>query len=104
MEARNQPDKTMTEVASFAIEAARERNISVEKSLHVKGLYSWNWDGKNTKVDKKFIHDRIEPLVRKEISQKKRTLSGYKYFNKCSGKRFPGKRYKSNDICFYKGK
>lgn len=103
MEARGEPAETQQLIASFAIEAARERNISVEKSLRVKGLYSWNWDGKATPVDKTFVKDKIEPIVKKELSRKTRSLSGYKYFNKCSGRKFPGKMLRSNNVCFYRG-
>lgn len=104
MEARNQPPITQQYLVSFAIEAARERKISVKQSLHVKGLYSWNWDGINTPVDKKFLVDKIYPVVKRELARKKRSLTGFKHFNNCSGKKFPGFRFKSNDICFYKGK
>lgn len=103
MEGRNQPEITQTHLASFVIEKAIELNEPVCTTLKRKNLYSWNWDGKATPVDTKLLQDKIYPVVSKELRRKHRSLQGYKFFNVCKGKKFPGRVLKSNDVCFYTG-
>ena len=103
MEARNQSEKTQIEVASFAIERAEQDNLSICASMKKPKLYSWLWDGTYTPIDKEHFEKKTKPLAKLELSRKKRTLTGYHHFTNCKVKPFPGKVYKSGDICFYKG-
>lgn len=104
MEARNQSDITKQYIASFVIEKAEKLKITTCKSLKIKNLYSWNWDSINTPIDRKVMEEEIEPIVKKELSLSKRSLSGYEFFNICKGKKFTGKVKRSGSICFYKVK
>jgi len=103
METRNQPELTQTHVASFAIEQAQQSKVSLCKHLNAPKIYTWQWDGVSTKIDHNLLETKIKPVALKELKRKTRTLSGYKHFNNCSGTKFPGKVFKSNDICFYTG-
>ena len=101
MEATNQNEKTRTLVADAAIERAYQENLSICESMKVKATYSWYWDGKPNKIDKKVLSD-ITKLAIKEV--KSPTYKGMIYFNECwLGKRWKTKNrmIRSEKLCFY---
>ncbi len=93
---------TQQYVASVVIERAHQDRQSICKNIHKPVSYSWMFDGKNTKVDEKFLHKQIYPLAKAAMKQPR--LKGYSFFNECTlGKRFKtkNKMIKSDTMCFY---
>ena len=101
MESRGESVTTQNYVGSVALNLASQDNTSVCKSIQKPRRYSWQWDGKHTKVDTiqlKALEEQAKKLI------KKRSLSGYYYFNECKlGKRFKTEKplVKSGNLCFY---
>ena len=101
MEALNQSDYTKALVADVAIERAKQEELSVCQSMKKKKSYSWMWDGKYTKVDRKLL-EGLKPIAAREL--KKPVVKGRFFFNECSlGKRFRTdyKLIRSEKLCFY---
>jgi spore germination cell wall hydrolase CwlJ-like protein len=101
MEALNQSNYTKALVADVAIERASQEGFSICKSMKVKKSYSWMWDGKNTRVNRKLL-EGLKPIAVKEL--KKPMVTGRYFFNECTmGKRWKTKynMIRSEKLCFY---
>lgn len=101
MESRGVSDTTKNYVASVAVEKAKHEGTGICRSMKKKATYSWMWDGRTTKVDKK-LQDSFQHIAYKQLD--KPSLPGRLYFNECSlGKRYktPYKVIKSDNLCFY---
>lgn len=101
MESRGVSDTTKNYVASVAVEKAKYEGTGVCQSMKKKATYSWMWDGRTTKVDKK-LQDSFQHIAYKQLDNP--SLPGRLYFNECSlGKRYktPYKVIKSDNLCFY---
>lgn len=101
MESRGVSDTTKNYVASVAVEKAKYEGTGICQSMKKKATYSWMWDGRTTKVDKK-LQDSFQHIAYKQLD--KPSLPGRLYFNECSlGKRYktPYKVIKSDNLCFY---
>lgn len=93
---------TQAYVASVVIERAKQDKQTICKNIHRPISYSWMFDGKNTKVDQLFLHQKLYPIALAQL--KKPRLVGYYYFNECRlGKRFKtkNKMIRSDTMCFY---
>ena len=101
MESRGVSDTTKSYVASVAVERAKSENTGLCQSMKKKATYSWMWDGRKTKIDKK-LQQSFEHIAYREM--KTPSLPGRLYFNECSlGKRYraPYHVIKSDNLCFY---
>jgi hypothetical protein len=102
MEAENQSPATQIEVARTALSIAEYHKVSLRQSLQLPGVYSWQWDKKNTKLTSR-NKEKIEKIV--NILRKHRPkASGRIYMNH----RRLGKRFKTKfklvckeQLCFY---
>jgi len=101
MESRGVSDTTQNYVASVAVERAKSENTGICQSMRRKATYSWMWDGRKTKVDKR-LQDSFQRIAYRQLD--KPSLPGRLYFNECSlGKRYktPYKVIRSDNLCFY---
>lgn len=101
MESRGEPIQTQHYVASVAIERAKNEHIGVCESMKKPRAYSWMWDGRKTRVDKK-LQDSFNAIAQTEM--KRPSLPGRLYFNE----RKLSKRYRtgykpvvSGNLIFY---
>lgn len=101
MEASTQSDFTKSLVADVAIARAKKENLSICESMKKPKSYSWQWDGKLTKVTSKNLKP-LEKIALRELKRSK--IKDHFYFNACYlGKRYKtkNKMIKSEKLCFY---
>lgn len=101
LEASTQSDFTKSLVADVAIARATKEKLSICESMKKPKSYSWQWDGKATKVPLAELK-KLEKVALQELKRAK--IRNYLYFSNCSaGKRFKtkNKMIKSEKLCFY---
>ena len=97
-------DFTKRLITSVAIERAKQENLSICESMKKPKSYSWMWDGRNTKPNKKTMKS-YHNLIKEELARP--TITGRKYFNECKsitkGRKYTTKYrvIKSDNLCFY---
>lgn len=99
MEARGESLQTKNYVIQAAYSIAEQENTTVCGTLRKRGIYSWMWDRKQTKVDKTMLVN-----LKKILSFRRKEGFNRRFFNHCRlGKRFKteNRMIKSGKLCFY---
>lgn len=99
MEARGEPLQTKNYVVQAAYEIAEQERSTVCNTLRKRSIYSWMWDGKNTKIDKSALAE-----LKRSLNLRQKKNFNRRFFNNCR----LGRRYKTNTqmirsgkLCFY---